>query len=313
MSISKHLFQKAASFGAALLVTLSSVQAPVFAEAQSDSFFEKEQGMEIDFTDDSFVSEDANTIDLTDDSAPQQETATSGSIAQPHSYDGGSTTLLGANIVNSRMKKLAGATIPIEAAGYGINDSNIKEVKWVSTQPADSVVISKSGETEVYAGYKDGVISLYTTASVVYLDDTQLTSPMFMNMQGLDKVDLGKMTVKDGTNLNNMFRNSDVDQITFGPGWRFTTAADLPEGNWSNSADSSVWSTAAIETTADIPDVTFTLTSQAATKDVPEGTFVAYGLTSNNMKDVHTGETFTGFCINDNNHQPHGYYDKSGK
>lgn len=310
MSISKHLFQKAASFGAALLVTLSSVQAPVFAEAQSDSFFEKEQGMEIDFTDDSFVSEDANTIDLTDDSAPQQETATSGSIAQPHSYDGGSTTLLGANIVNSRMKKLAGATIPIEAAGYGINDSNIKEVKWVSTQPADSVVISKSGETEVYAGYKDGVISLYTTASVVYLDDTQLTSPMFMNMQGLDKVDLGKMTVKDGTNLNNMFRNSDVDQITFGPGWRFTTAADLPEGNWSNSADSSVWSTAAIETTADIPDVTFTLTSQAATKDVPEGTFVAYGLTSNNMKDVHTGETFTGFCINDNNHQPHGYYDK---
>ena len=236
--------------------------------------------------------------------------------------------------LNIVFKKLAGHS---DATADTI-DTNIHQVKIrvpskhiTDTVEGTPVTISDgSSSAEVVAYYQDNTLWLYSEETdiiqfnehcngmfagleglenVYLFDDAADTSritdaeDMFAGDVSIAEVDLSSFNASNLNTVQRMFEDCDaIATLRLGSNWKFTGSASLPDKNWKSSKDGSVWTTAALETKFTGNDAaTFTATGDSATVDT-DILYVGSGLKSGNMQEVHTKVPFTGYCINDTNH-----------
>lgn len=350
MKHSKHLLKRIVSVGAALLIAATSIQAPVLAQEQEMDFFDdvviEQQTAEENKTDEVPVIEsepakaeqEGTVIDFDE---PEEAASVMTMKKQPTGEPGIGYLKPGADL-NIVFKKLAGHS---DATADTI-DTNIHQVKIrvpskhiTDTVEGTPVTISDgSSSAEVVAYYQDNTLWLYSEETdiiqfnehcngmfagleglenVYLFDDAADTSritdaeDMFAGDVSIAEVDLSSFNASNLNTVQRMFEGCDaLATLRLGSNWKFTGSASLPDKNWKSSKDGSVWTTAALETKFTKNDTaTFTATGDSATVDT-DILYVGSGLKSGNMQEVHTKVPFTGYCINDTNHDPYGYYDK---
>ena len=256
---------------------------------------------------------------------------------------GGDAIFLSGTNFNARIKEIAGH----DGASFSVEDLSIKAIVWEDpdsipeeVKTEDNKVSTSSSEMPIYAWFDDstGTISVSSEAERVFLNeqanfmfyrfkglknlemielvDSSNTASM-INMFGdcgsLVSLDLGSMTIQDSTNMNDMFSGCDgLTNLTLGSGWQFTTATGITKANWASSETGEVWTYAALETKYTGSDAAdFTVTQEAATIKPDETLYEGNGLGENNMYPVDDpSRKFTGFCINDEDQDPYGYYRK---
>ena len=263
----------------------------------------------------------------------------------PQVPSGGNATFLSGTNFNAKIKEIAGHS----GANFSTADSTIKEIAWSDSEtPAeyrssDYLVSTSDSEQYIFAWMEDGTMYLYTEADHVSLNnqanfmfyeldglesidfvsntdsfsgvDTSGTEDM-INMFGscgsLTSLDLSWMDTQNAENMNDMFHDTAIVELTLGRSWEFNTATGIPRTNWMSSSTGEVWSYAALETLyASTDAATFTSTSDEADVLPDEELFMGDGLGPNNMFPVDDeSDRFTGFCINDEDEDPYGYYRK---
>ena len=263
----------------------------------------------------------------------------------PQVPSGGNATFLSGTNFNAKIKEIAGHS----GANFSTADSTIKEIAWSDSEtPAeyrssDYLVSTSDSEQYIFAWMEDGTMYLYTEADHVSLNnqanfmfyeldglesidfvsntdsfsgvDTSGTEDM-INMFGscgsLTSLDLSWMDTQNAENMNDMFHDTAIVELTLGRSWEFNTATGIPRTNWVSSSTGEVWSYAALETLyASTDAATFTSTSDEADVLPDEELFMGDGLGPNNMFPVDDeSDRFTGFCINDEDEDPYGYYRK---
>lgn len=252
----------------------------------------------------------------------------------------GTATFLSGTAFNKKIKQIAGN----ESATTMTIDENIEAIRWVD--PADTpeearnnVVSTSSSELPIYAWFENGVLYLSTEAETKCLNtasnfmfygleeltdvsaleeiDSSNAESMVNMLAGCKKVEyvnLNSFSISDGANMDGMFDGMDMlSRITLGENWKFSTAASIPKMNWENEEDRAVWTYAALETRFDPGAAgTYFVSDADATVLPDEELFEGDGLHINNMYPVgkhdDLSSRFTGFCINDKDQVPYGYY-----
>lgn len=254
---------------------------------------------------------------------------------------GGEAVFLSGTNFNARIKEIAGNS----GANFSSEDFSIKAVVWEDpasipeeAKNEENKVSTSSSEVPIYSWFdgESGTLSISSEADTAYLNeesnfmfyrlgaleelemiehvDSSNTSSM-INMFGecgaLVSLDLSAMTIQDDADMNDMFTGCDgLTNLTLGSGWQFATATGIPKYNWSSSKTGEVWTYAALETRYTGTDAAdFTVTQDVATVEPEEILYEGTGLGENNMYPVDDpSQKFTGFCINDENQDPYGYY-----
>ena len=254
---------------------------------------------------------------------------------------GSEAVFLSGTNFNARIKEIAGNS----GANFSSEDSSIKAVVWEDpasipeeAKNEENKVSTSSSEVPIYSWFdgESGTLSISSEADTTYLNeesnfmfyrlgaleelemiehvDSSNTSSM-INMFGecgaLVSLDLSAMTIQDDADMNDMFTGCDgLTNLTLGSGWQFATATGIPKYNWASSKTGEVWTYAALETRYTGTDAAdFTVTQDVATVEPEEILYEGTGLGENNMYPVdNPSQKFTGFCINDENQDPYGYY-----
>lgn len=252
----------------------------------------------------------------------------------------GTATFLSGTAFNKKIKQIAGN----ESAVTMTIDRNIESIRWADPsdmpeEARDNVVSTNSSELPIYAWFENGVLYLSTEAETKCLNtasnfmfygleeltdvsaleeiDSSNAESMVNMLAGCKKVEyvnLNSFSISDGANMDGMFDGMDMlSRITLGENWKFSTAASIPKMNWENEEDRAVWTYAALETRFDPGAAgTYFVSDADATVLPDEELFEGDGLHINNMYPVgkhdDLSSRFTGFCINDKDQVPYGYY-----
>lgn len=277
---------------------------------------------------------------LAEESTVPEDTTLPDEVDEPAGTSGEATLLSGTSF-NARIKQIAGSV----DANFSTVDTSISEIVWsdASSIPEgvmqnSNLVSTSSSDSPVYAWFEDGIMHIASGAETIYLNEqanfmfyrlgsletfafpdnidsssTESMIEMFGDCNSLASIDLSAMDIT-ADHLDSMFEgDSALKEITFGRGWSFPTATSIPKTNWKSSSSGAVWSYAALETMYSSGDAaTFTATDEKATVVPDETLYEGDGLGSNNMHPVGAADEpsawFTGYCINDENQDPYGYY-----
>ena len=191
----------------------------------------------------------------------------------PQVPSGGNATFLSGTNFNAKIKEIAGHS----GANFSTADSTIKEIAWSDSEtPAeyrssDYLVSTSDSEQYIFAWMEDGTMYLYTEADHVSLNnqanfmfyeldglesidfvsntdsfsgvDTSGTEDM-INMFGscgsLTSLDLSWMDTQNAENMNDMFHDTAIGELTLGRSWEFNTATGIPRTNWVSSSTGEV-------------------------------------------------------------------------
>lgn len=307
------LFKRIKAITMAVALSIPMVQMPVYAEENQDFFKDTSD-------------ETVEVLEEADTSANQT---------------GGEAIFLSGTNFNAKIKVIAGNS----GANFSTSDNSIKEIVWADsedipeeTKNSENTVSSSTSSVPIYAWFEDGVLSIGSEADTMELGaqanfmfyrlkglesfsfpasvDTSKTESlvnMFAGCSKLTSLDLSNMDTQDASNMNDMFSGDSVlSEITLGKSWKFATATGIPKKNWQSSATGEVWSYAALENLyAPADAATFSVTDADADVKPDEELFEGDSLGINNMfpTDDPTNR-FTGFCINDEDQDPYGYYRK---
>lgn len=334
-------FKRLASLSFAAIMAASLLQSPVYASSEVDFFGEGQKNGETET--EVSVMEIPSSEDISEGNENTVSSESKGKKLitgdEPSVYSTDAATFLSGTAFAVKIKELSGDS----NAGPMSRNTSITAIRReaVSEKPSSvkDVVSTSTSEAPIYAWYDNGILYFASDADKLYLNKT--SNFMFCGLEGLTDIDvlseidssnaesmiemfagcnslqsinLSSFVTAAVKNMDKMFSGDEaLSEITLGDGWEFTSATSLPKENWVSSIDGSVWTYAALETEYSSKDAaTFSVTSDAATVTPKEELFEGDGLNENNMYPVGQRDRldarFTGYCINDQNQEPYGYY-----